>query len=575
MRTQRVLFLAANPEGTDKLAIDREVRGLEERLRGGRFASWLSFRYAWAVRVQDLAREVREHRPHIVHFSGHGSGSGIVVEDEQGAATLVSGEALDGLFRLEGKSVRAVVLNACLTAGQADAIARSVPFVVGTDSQIQDASAIEFAGRFYEELAAGGSCRQAYEAGVNGIDLAGGDARGGHTAIGLDRRSARRRFIPGLPRGVQAATAGGVAIAALGGLVWPGLGGDDGLAFQNTEIVLDASGAMHESIPTGDGDETNKRVATTQHLAEYVAPRSGDRMALRIAQECDVADNLAVDFRTNAATDIIRAWDEADIRGTFGLAEAVVAASSDFNDVEQFPPDRVRRQIVVVTAGGEGCHDDPVAELRERWAEIGSGIRLAVDFVGLGLTSEAEQAELEELAAAVDGRTWLVDDASQLGEVVRYLFSDEPVVEAADSVVEIGNGVVEATNQVGRAVNDCDAGAADDALSAAEEVLSTARPALSLLSDSTNRPEFVRASDIATEWVESMGVSLDRRQDARRLLEDEMSAEECDELRRSEPWSEAIDRWNEAVDEDNRLVGELQEQVDLLFEAFPPPPTGS
>jgi len=67
-----ILFLAANPNGTDRLALDHEARSIHEELRRSSFRDRFEFVTRWWAEPLDLLREVRELRPTVVHFSGHG-----------------------------------------------------------------------------------------------------------------------------------------------------------------------------------------------------------------------------------------------------------------------------------------------------------------------------------------------------------------------------------------------------------------------------------------------------------------------------------------------------------------------
>ena len=52
----------------------------------------------WAVRPDDLLQSFNEHKPHIVHFSGHGTDDGdTVFLDPEGNAKIVTIDAMNGL----------------------------------------------------------------------------------------------------------------------------------------------------------------------------------------------------------------------------------------------------------------------------------------------------------------------------------------------------------------------------------------------------------------------------------------------------------------------------------------------
>lgn len=93
-----------------------------------------------------------ESEPQIVHFSGHGTGEpGLLIEDETRQAKLLTSDALIGLFE-DAKQVECVLLNACCSEVQAEAIAQHVPYVIGMNQEVGDKAALEFAVGFYDVL---------------------------------------------------------------------------------------------------------------------------------------------------------------------------------------------------------------------------------------------------------------------------------------------------------------------------------------------------------------------------------------------------------------------------------------
>ena len=80
----RILFLAANPFATSRLDLAQELYGLERELRSVKNRDDISLKAHHAVQPEDLIRYVREYSPTVVHFSGHGSKSGIVLRSDTG-----------------------------------------------------------------------------------------------------------------------------------------------------------------------------------------------------------------------------------------------------------------------------------------------------------------------------------------------------------------------------------------------------------------------------------------------------------------------------------------------------------
>jgi hypothetical protein len=168
----RILFLAANPTDSTRLRLDQEVREIDHVLGLARFRDHFDLEQQWAVRVAELQGLLLRHQPHIVHFSGHGSSLGeIFLEDDAGLSQPVSPRALSTTFGLLKDNMRCVVLNACFSRIQAEAIAQHIECVVGMSQAIGDRAAISFAAAFYQAVASGRDVQSAFELGRAQIDL--------------------------------------------------------------------------------------------------------------------------------------------------------------------------------------------------------------------------------------------------------------------------------------------------------------------------------------------------------------------------------------------------------------------
>ncbi|HEY9691092.1 MAG TPA: CHAT domain-containing protein [Oculatellaceae cyanobacterium] len=170
-----ILVLASSPTNEARLRLDKEVREIDEGLRRSQQREKFTLQQRWAVRPDDLRRALLDLSPQIIHFCGHGSGEdGLVLEDDAGRAQLVPTEALVNLFkRFATRGLECVVLNACYSEIQADAIATHIDYLVGMNSTIRDDAAIKFAVGFYDELGAGYSYEDAYYGGCDAIALQG------------------------------------------------------------------------------------------------------------------------------------------------------------------------------------------------------------------------------------------------------------------------------------------------------------------------------------------------------------------------------------------------------------------
>ena len=168
-----ILLLFANPLGTDALALKQEERTIKGELGKSNGRANYRVEAVRAVSADELSELLLKHRPRIVHFSGHGSPTGeIYLEGERQEAKEVSPQSLTALFRIiEG--TQTVVLNACYSAEQAAALAKSVPHVVGMAREIGDDAAIRFSEGFYRGMAFGLDFEKAFDLGCAQIDLAG------------------------------------------------------------------------------------------------------------------------------------------------------------------------------------------------------------------------------------------------------------------------------------------------------------------------------------------------------------------------------------------------------------------
>jgi hypothetical protein len=170
-----ILLLAANPKGTRSLRLQEEEQEIKERLRLAGYGK-IPINSVGAVRPKDIHQAMLDWKPQVVHFSGHGAGKeGLVFEDGTGQEKLVDSEALANLFKLFTRQypIECVVLNACYSEVQAQAIARHVDYVIGMSQAIGDQAAIEFSVGFYNAVGAGESFKFAYELGCLAIQLEG------------------------------------------------------------------------------------------------------------------------------------------------------------------------------------------------------------------------------------------------------------------------------------------------------------------------------------------------------------------------------------------------------------------
>lgn len=167
----RLLVLAAGPVGRDQLALGREIREIERRLRDAGRRSQLDLVSELAVRRDDIGSCLVRHEPTVVHMSTHGSNGRALLETADGGPAEVELDALVQLFAPWRRRIRCAVLNWCSSAVQAKALAQEIEFVVGLSEKMNDASSAAFAGAFHQALAVGENVQRAFELGCAEISV--------------------------------------------------------------------------------------------------------------------------------------------------------------------------------------------------------------------------------------------------------------------------------------------------------------------------------------------------------------------------------------------------------------------
>jgi len=169
-----VLFLAADPTDVSRLRLSQELREIQEKLQLANLREQFELQQRLSIRPSDIIQALLDVQPNIVHFSGHGTANGMLhFENDRGATQLIHPDALSALFEQFSEQVNCVVLNACYSEIQANAIAKHINYVIGMNKAISDKASIAFSIGFYQTLGAGRSIEEAYELGRVHIRLQG------------------------------------------------------------------------------------------------------------------------------------------------------------------------------------------------------------------------------------------------------------------------------------------------------------------------------------------------------------------------------------------------------------------
>jgi ABC-type branched-subunit amino acid transport system substrate-binding protein len=165
---RQVLILTASPRDDGRLQIPRELQGILDELTS-RPESWnwhRRFRVTYrCARPDSLLSDIEAESFDIIHFAGHGTGRGLVLENELGNSHTVDNTAIKRIFKRVGRNVKCVLLNSCDSTALAESISEHVSYVIGMRGPISDVAAIAFSKGFYKALADGESIESAFERG--------------------------------------------------------------------------------------------------------------------------------------------------------------------------------------------------------------------------------------------------------------------------------------------------------------------------------------------------------------------------------------------------------------------------
>lgn len=165
MNRETVLVLNATPDDQGRIRADKEGALLERQLEMVKNRERdLYVVQKFAVRLQDIQKELLNNRPKILHFSGHGDEGVLVLENDDGTTATINGEVLAEILEVYG-DLECLFLHACYTESVAQACAKHVGVVIGSTDAIDDETAPKFTYAFYQALANGRPYENAFRAG--------------------------------------------------------------------------------------------------------------------------------------------------------------------------------------------------------------------------------------------------------------------------------------------------------------------------------------------------------------------------------------------------------------------------
>jgi hypothetical protein len=163
----RVLYLTASPKTPNLpgLRVDTEVNNVLKALRGAGRKDMVDLLQRPAATIEDVIDGINDHRPHVVHFSGHAE-NGLLFDTADPLEVgdqLVGYDAVASVLAATDQPPTLVVLNACRTIEGVERLNEVAAVVVATNDTVTDASSAIFATHFYGAIAAGQSIGHAVE----------------------------------------------------------------------------------------------------------------------------------------------------------------------------------------------------------------------------------------------------------------------------------------------------------------------------------------------------------------------------------------------------------------------------
>jgi len=133
----KILFTAANlPD--QPLNLDEEHRRISAKVRASRYRRAIELLFAGALRPTDLGDHLNEHRPQVVHFSGHGKENEIILCGRRPLTAWRPGPRLGQLFPRFGRQNSARRTQCVLVPSTSRSDYEVIDFAVGMSRPVCD-----------------------------------------------------------------------------------------------------------------------------------------------------------------------------------------------------------------------------------------------------------------------------------------------------------------------------------------------------------------------------------------------------------------------------------------------------
>ena len=146
----RILFISAIPEGHPFLSkINIEFNSIRDEIFGINSAQQGYETEVYQYIDKDFVRKITEWQPDIIHFSGHGTSDGLLLQKQD----QLTAKQLKDLLVNQEQTIQLLFLNACKSADlipELKDIPDKVQYIIGNEGEISEDIATDFALIFYK-----------------------------------------------------------------------------------------------------------------------------------------------------------------------------------------------------------------------------------------------------------------------------------------------------------------------------------------------------------------------------------------------------------------------------------------
>ncbi len=164
MNLKPIIFLAfANDEAKYLRHLSTEAQRLRQTLSMAKQHGLCDFEERFNISVRDIFQAVKMSEISIFHYAGHADDQTMSLSQPNSENIWIDTYYLND-FLARNKAIKVIFLNACSSRAQAEAlIAKGIPIVIGTSTEISDSIATQLAASFYESLISGHTVGEAWK----------------------------------------------------------------------------------------------------------------------------------------------------------------------------------------------------------------------------------------------------------------------------------------------------------------------------------------------------------------------------------------------------------------------------